>query len=104
MPKYCGKVGFAIQAETSPGVWTDEIVERTYYGDVLNNSRRLQSADKLVDDVVISNEISIIADPYAYENFHAIRYATFMGAKWKISSVNVQRPRLTLSLGEVYNA
>ena len=32
-----------------------------------------------------------------------MRYVEFMGAKWKISSVEVQYPRLILTVGGVYN-
>lgn len=103
MGKWAGKIGFAVTKETKPGVWVDEIVPRTYYGDLTRNTRRLQSSGNLNDNLVIVNELSIVADPYANENFHAIRYAEFMGAKWKISSVQVQYPRLVLELGEVYN-
>lgn len=104
MAKYCGKIGFAVCAETVPGVWTEQITERTYYGDLKRNTRKLQSSGNVNDNINISNEISIVADPFAYGNFHSIRYATFMGTKWKVSSVDVQSPRLILSLGEVYNA
>lgn len=103
MGKWAGKIGFAVPKETTPGVWKDEIVQRTYYGDMTRNTRRLQSSGNFNDNLVIANELSIIADPYANENFHAIRYAEFMGTKWKISSVQVQFPRLILELGEVYN-
>ena len=103
MGKWAGKIGFAVPKETTPGVWKDEIVQRTYYGDMIRNTRRLQSSGNLNDNLVIANELSIIADPYANENFHAIRYAEFMGTKWKISGVQVQFPRLILELGEVYN-
>lgn len=103
MARFCGKIGFAVTTEVKPGVWKDEIVTRIYYGDVVRNARRLQSSGTLNDNIVVTNELSIIADPYAYENFHAMRYAEFMGAKWKITSCEVQRPRLILSLGEVYN-
>lgn len=104
MAKWFGKIGYAMTSETRPGVWTEEIVEREYYGDFIRNSRRLQTAsDKVNDDVNISNELSIVADPYANENFHAMRYAEFMGSKWKITDVEVQYPRLTLTLGGVYN-
>ena len=103
MGKWAGKIGFAVSKETAPGVWKDEIVPRTYYGDKIRNTRRLQSSGNLNDNLVIANELSIIADPYANENFHAIRYAEFMGTKWKISGVQVQFPRLILELGEVYN-
>lgn len=103
MPKWFGKIGFGVTEETKPGVWTESITEREYYGDVVRNSRRLQTSDKVNDDIVVSNEISILADPYANENFHAIRWADFMGSKWKVTNVDVQYPRLILSLGGVYN-
>lgn len=103
MAKQCGKIGYANTVETTPGVWTEEIVERKYYGDLIRNTRRLQSADKVNDDISINNELSIVADPYAMNNFHSIRYVEFMGTKWKVSNVEVQYPRLILILGGVYN-
>lgn len=103
MAKWFGVIGYAKTVETKPGVWTEEIVERQYYGEVNRNVRRLQTADKLNDDIIVSNEISIVSDPFANENFHSMRYITFMGAKWKISSVEVKYPRLSLTLGGVYN-
>lgn len=101
--KYCGQIGYSQTVETSPGVWTETITERTYYGDVIRNNRRLQDSNQVNDNVTISNEISVIADPYACHNFHMIRYLTFMGIKWKVSSVDVQYPRLILTIGGLYN-
>ena len=101
--KWFGTIGYADQVETMPGVWEDEITEREYFGDLTRNTRRLQMTDKLNDDIEISNEISIVSDPYANENFHSMRYAMHMGTKWKITSVEVQYPRLILSLGGIYN-
>lgn len=103
MAKWCGVIGFAETVEKSPGVWSDEVVPRLYYGDLNRNNRRLQSSDQLNDNINIANELSILADPYANQNFHAMRYAEFMGTKWKIESVEVQYPRLILSLGGVWN-
>lgn len=104
MAKWFGKIGFAETVETKPGVWTNQIKTYEYYGDLIRNSRRLQTtADKVNDDINISNQLSIIADPYANENFHAMRYAEFMGTKWKITDVEVQYPRLILTLGGVWN-
>jgi len=103
LAKWFGKVGYAEMLETAPGVWTENIVEREYSGDTYRNTRRLQSSDKLNDDVTVGNEISFIADPYANENFHSVRYAEFMGIKWKVTNVDVQYPRLILTLGGVYN-
>lgn len=103
MAKFYGKIGYANTVETKPGVYEEQIVERSYYGDFIRNIRRLQSADQVNDDINISNEISIVADPYATNNFHTMRYAVFMGTKWKISNVEVSYPRLILTLGGVYN-
>lgn len=102
MAKYFGIIGFAVITEKD-GIYKEEFEEREYYGDVLKNYRRLQSSDKVNDDIIISNEISIVADPYAYQSFHQIRYAEFMGTKWKVTGVEVQDHRLLLSLGGVYN-
>lgn len=103
MPKWYGKIGYGVTEETSPGVWTEEIVERQYYGDIIRNLRRLETSDQVNDNVSVSNEISIVSDPYAFENFHSIRWVEFMGSKWKVTNVEVQHPRLLLSLGGVYN-
>ena len=58
---------------------------------------------ELNEDLVIANDLSIVADPYAKKNFHSIRYATYMGTKWRVRMVKEAYPRLTLVLGGVYN-
>lgn len=103
MAKFYGKIGYAEMSKTSPGVHKEQITERNYYGDLIRNTRRLQSGDKVNDDVNVANEISIVADPFANENFHSMRYVEFMGAKWKITNVEVQYPRLILTIGGLYN-
>lgn len=103
MAKFYGVIGYAVTKETAPGVWTEEIAEQSYYGDLTRNMRRLQDSGDLNDDINVANEISIVADPYDNANFHSMRYVAFMGAKWKISKVEVQYPRLILTLGGVYN-
>ena len=103
MAKFYGVIGYAVTKETAPGVWTEEIAEQSYYGDLTRNMRRLQDSGDLNDDINVANEISIVADPYANANFHSMRYVAFMGARWKISKVEVQYPRLILTLGGVYN-
>ena len=103
MAKYYGAIGYVETVETKPGVWKEQITERMYSGDLLRNTSKFHSADKLNDDINVSNEISIVADPYANQNFHLMRYVEFMGTKWKISNVEVQYPRLRLTIGCVYN-
>lgn len=103
MAKFYGEIGYVITTEVSPGVWKEKPVKRKYYGELIRNTRRLQSADQLNDNINVANEISIVADPFANENFHSMRYVEFMGAKWKISNVEVKYPRLILTIGGVYN-
>lgn len=103
MAKWYGAIGYAEQVEKKPGVWVEEITERHYVGEILRNSRQLRSSDQLNDDINISNEISILSDPFAMQHFHTMRYVEFMGAKWKVSNINVQYPRLILTVGGLYN-
>ena len=103
MPKFYGSIGYAISKETAPGVWVEDIVEHEYSGDVYRNTRKLQSGNQVNDSIDISNEISILSDPFANENFDSMRYVTYMGAKWKVSSVEVRYPRLILTVGGLYN-
>jgi hypothetical protein len=102
MAKFYGTVGFVKTVESTPGVWTEQIVERKYYGNVISRTRSLQS-NGVNDNINISDEISIVADPFANENYFAIRFVEYMGAKWKVQSISVQFPRLNLSLGGLYN-
>lgn len=103
MAKYHGFIGFAVQTETSPGIWTEQITEHEYSGDLLRFNRKAQSSGNTNDNLVITNEISIIADAYLNENLYAVRYVTFMGCKWKVDSVSIDYPRMTLSLGGIYH-
>lgn len=103
MARFYGSVGFAETRETARGVWEEIIIERNYTGDVIRNTRRLQPSEHLNDNISVNNQISILADPYAYDNFHSIRYVCWMNSKWKVSSVEVQYPRLILEIGGLYN-
>lgn len=101
--KFYGAIGFATTKETTPGVWEEVITEQSYYGDVTRNTRKLQNSEGLNDDINIGNDISIVANPYILSNMYAMRYVVFQGAKWKITNVEVQYPRLILSIGGLYN-
>jgi hypothetical protein len=104
MDKFYGKVGYAAKTEeVATSVWQDVITEHYYYGDVIRNERRLERGEHLNDDLVVNNQISIISDPYATENFFSIRYVEWMGTSWIVTNVNVLGPRLLLTLGGVYH-
>lgn len=102
MAKFFGPIGYAETTETAPGVWSPSISERNYFGDVIKNTRRWQQGEKVNDDLLVNNIISIVADPFANENIQTMRYVKWMGVAWKITNVEIQRPRLILTLGGVY--
>ena len=104
MAKFYGAIGYAEPVETSPGIWEDQITERNYSGDVIRNTSSWSaSSNGTNDNLNINNQISILADPYAHQHFHTMKYVELRGIKWKITSVDVQYPRLILTVGGVYN-
>ncbi len=105
MAKFYGEIGYGETVETpaGSGVFVDVITEIAYFGDVIRNTRKLQSGQSLNDDLSVSNSISVIADEYAIAHFFAIRYIRWEGVNWTVTSVEVQSPRLILALGSVYN-
>lgn len=103
MTKFYGAVGYAETVETAPGVWTEQMTERMYTGDVIRLIKRWENGEGLNDDLTSNNQISIVSDPYAVNHFFNIRYVNWMGTNWKVTSVEVQYPRLILFIGGVYN-
>lgn len=104
MAKFYGVIGYGISVETKPDVWKKKIVEQEYSGDFIRNTHGIiQTTSQLNDDIKIANAISIVADPFAYKNFHSMLYVEYMGIKWKIADVEVQYPRLILTTGGIYN-
>lgn len=102
--KFYGKIGYDVEpVETSPGVWEESIVEKNYYGDWMRHTRSIQDHQKVNDDLEISNTLSIVADPFAVQNFYQMRYVEYQGVKWKVTSVELQFPRLVLSIGGLYH-
>ena len=102
MAKWFGKIGYVVTEETEPGVWEETVTEREYFGDMTSDRRKRQNSGEVNDDINLSNVISIVADPFAYQNCSNMAYVGIMGSKWKISDVEVQRPRLILTVGGVY--
>lgn len=103
MAKFFGELGYGHKVESAPGVFTEVITEKQYFGDVNQTTRRLQSDQKVNFDIALTNTISVVADAYANENFNAIRYVRWNGTLWIVTTVQVQRPRLILEFGGVYN-
>lgn len=103
MAKFYGEIGYGITAETAPGVHELQITPRNYYGELVKNSRRMQSSESVNDNINTSLEISILSDTFANDNFQSMLYVVFRGTKWKITNVDYQFPRLILTIGGVYN-
>lgn len=103
MARFYGMIGYGRTEETSPGIYTESIEERPYYGEVVKNYRRWEAGERLNDNFDISNTFSILADDFAYTHLAEMRYVNYLGSKWKIKSVSVERPRLVLEIGGVYH-
>lgn len=105
--KYSGVVGFGIAKEKSgdgEGDWELDVIEKPYYGDILDLTQRWDAnQDSVIDNLRLTNRISIVADGFAINHMHTMKYITYEGVRWCISSIQVQRPRLIISLGGVYN-
>lgn len=105
MAKWCGKVGYveSVEDENRPGIWVNKVTEREYFGDIIRQTNRwASSSDSTIDNLSVDNQISIVSDTFAEENIRFMRYVEFMGAKWKISSLEVKYPRLILTMGGLY--
>lgn len=103
MAKFYGNIGYVETVEVEPGIWDETIVEYPYFGDLIRNTSQSQPSGGVNNNINISNSISIVADPYANENFHHMKYVEFMGTKWNITNVEPKYPRLILTVGGVYN-
>lgn len=103
--KFSGKVGFWIDDdEIEPGYFVSHFVEKKYTGDVSRDNRHWNESDKgTISNYRVNNEIYILTDLYARQNWQSIRYVVWNGVKWKVSSVSLGYPRCTLVLAEVWN-
>lgn len=101
--KWFGKIGYALDTEVSPGIWEHNVIEREHFGDVLSFRRNEQPGNEIVEGITLTNKISILADPFAESSIESMLYLTFMGTKWNITNIDVEYPRLIISLGGVYH-
>jgi hypothetical protein len=105
MAKFYGIIGYgdAIEDPADSGIWIDDITEISYFGDVVRNTAKFDKGEKINNDISVGNSISVIADQYAIDHFFKIKYVSWAGVLWTVTSVEVQHPRLILSIGSVYN-
>lgn len=104
MAKWHGVVGYIKPVRTSPGVYDNKTIERNYYGDIIRNSRGWSTpSEGTNDNLTLNNQLSILADSFATDNSGFMKYVEIMGAKWKITNIEIQYPRLLLTIGGLYN-
>lgn len=103
MAKYAGLVGYVTQEQTVPGVWSPVVNPKRMKGDIIRQSSNSQNDDKVNSDISLNHRVSLIGDAYAFGNYHSIKWIDVDGYKWEVNSVEVQRPRLILSLGGRWN-
>lgn len=103
MNRWYGKVGYIETVETEPGIWEEQETVREYYGEFVKKSSRFQVSGNVNDDRDVTVELSVVADPYLDLHFSSVRYVEFGGVRWKVNTIEPQRPRMILSLGGVYN-
>lgn len=104
MARFYGPIGFTFGShESVPGVWVHDISVRNYYGDVMKRRLSWEKGQDINDNIKIGNQISIVADEFAEENAYAMVWVKWKGTKWKVSSVEFERPRMILTLGDIYN-
>ena len=101
--KWFGNVGYSITKETVPGVYKPQVIDRPYSGDSIELSSRWQNSSNQNDNLSLDMKISIIADPFAYENFAHIVFVEYMHSYWKVTSAKPNYPRIELTVGGVYN-
>ena len=102
MGKFAGSVGYVIETETNPGVWSATDNVRHMQGDVLRVASTFQGNEKVNKDVTLQHRISLVGDSFAYEHFFEIRWIEYLGTKWEVTLLEVQKPRIIATLGGVY--
>ena len=79
------------------------VTERPHVGDLVRNTRRTEGGDRIIENLVLSNSVSLVADAFAMNHFFEMVYIEMFGTRWRITTVEVKPPRLILQIGEVYN-
>lgn len=96
-------IGYATDVETYPGVWEPSMVDRPYFGTLTKNRTTLQQTSEINSGITFNHTLSVVADPFAYENFYSIKYAVYLNKKWIVTAIEMDYPRLNLTLGGMYN-
>lgn len=103
MAKYVGMIGFVRNEEIEPGIWEDVVTEKKYRGDILKNNQRFAVSTSIEGELKITNQFSIIGNSYAFDHVSDIRYLEWRGNRWVVDTVEIEYPRLVMTIGGLYN-
>lgn len=105
MAKWSGRIGFVTTKESpaGSGIHREVVTIKPFTGEVIRSIRRWQPGEKVNDDVSLGNQISVVATPYLFSNFYAIRFVSFMNSWWSVSSTTLDYPRINIEIGGLYN-
>lgn len=96
--------GFVKTVETSPGVHKFETSERGYFCDITKNYRRFDSPNQVIDNLVVNNQFSFIADDFATKEHGYLKYLYYAGTKWEIETIDISSPpRIYITTGGIFN-
>lgn len=104
--KYSGMAGVVEDSiEISPGIWKPAGVrEIKATGDFVSSRKEFSvRSDSTNDDVTMSNTISIVMSKDLFNNLSNLRYLTVNGARYKVTSFEINRPRIVITLGGLWN-
>lgn len=104
MARFHDMVGFLIEEDNQDtGIPWRGVVEKPFYGRIIEPGRRFQSAENGAEDLVIGNQIAITANDYAFRHSSSISHVHYMGANWKVTAIRIKAPEIILTLGGVYH-
>lgn len=100
--KWYGNIAFSNQVETEPDVFEERLIKKKFMGDFISVRKSNDMSSSINVDLSVSNQLSVLMDPFLQNNFHNIVYVEFNGGKWTVSSVELKERRLLLSFGKLY--
>ena len=102
--KYSGKIGFAVVKNKGNGIYSEEIEEKVYYGDLLSSRWNNESNGNSTNtNIKLNNSISVICDSYLADNISVMKYITYKNSKWCVTGIEILPPRVIINVGGIYN-
>lgn len=103
MNRYSGSIGYHSEPiETSPGVWSEPIVEIAIKGTVMWSSSRYQVGENSQGDIKPNHKVRFMIPDI--DNFDPTRlsWISWNGRNWTISAFEMDHPAVIVTLGVLY--